>query len=337
MGKKRKVSVMSGAQDSEWKSGQQAARHENREDSEWKSGQQTAGPRKRTLLGLQVDSQLKEQRSASGNIVRVFRNREKVLVLSSRSITFRYRHLMMDIIALLPHSKKDVKVESKDNKAATLNELMDLKGCTSCLFFECRKRKDLYIWMSKCPSGPSVKFLVKAVHTMAELKLTGNHLRGSRPILNFSSSFDAHPHLQLLKEMLKQIFCTPKDHRKSKPFFDHVFMFTVADNHIWFRNYQISVPHHGTEKIDRGGFGKMTLIEVGPRFCLYPIRIFASSFGGQTLYENPFYVSPNVIRSQEKRDKSSKYMKKVRAKKRRTTHLLSNQLELDELTDVWNE
>ncbi|KAG7572565.1 Integrase catalytic core [Arabidopsis suecica] len=63
----------------------------------------------------------------------------------------------------------------------------------------CRKHKDLYMWMVKSPSGPSVKFLVNAVHTMEELKLTGNHLKGSR----------------------------------------HVFVFCIVDDHIWFRNYQI--------------------------------------------------------------------------------------------------
>ena len=26
-----------------------------------------------------------------------------------------------------------------------------------------------------------------------------------------------------------------------------------------------------------------------------PIKIFSGSFGGQTLYENPFYVSPNLV------------------------------------------
>lgn len=125
------------------------------------------------------------------------------------------------------------------------------------------------------------------MHTMAELKLTGNHLKGSRPILTFTSVFDEHPHLQVLKELLLQVcagyfnrsfleffvivsslhactpsvsrpstahissgllrvlsdhlqvYCTPKDHRKSKPFFDHVFAFSVVDNHIWFRNYQV--------------------------------------------------------------------------------------------------
>ena len=26
-----------------------------------------------------------------------------------------------------------------------------------------------------------------------------------------------------------------------------------------------------------------------------PIKIFSGSFGGQTLFENPFYVSPNTV------------------------------------------
>ncbi|MCD9637643.1 hypothetical protein HAX54_021045 [Datura stramonium] len=47
--------------------------------------------------------------------------------------------------------------------------------------------------------------LVNAVHTMEELKLTGNHLKGSRPILTFSSNFDRQPHWKLLKEMFIQI------------------------------------------------------------------------------------------------------------------------------------
>ncbi|CAM6108815.1 unnamed protein product [Calypogeia fissa] len=269
-----------------------------------------------------------------------FRNKEKTLILCSRRITYRYRHLMMDMTALLPHSKRDVKVQCKDNKAATLNELADLKGCTSCLLFECRKKKDLYMWISKAPSGPSAKFLVSGVHTMAELKLTGNHLKGSRPILTFSSVFDEQPHLQVLKELLLQVYCTPKDHRKSKPFFDHVLAFSVVDNHIWFRNYQIAPTQYGTDnlnKIDKASLEKMTLIEVGPRFCLNPIKIFSGSFGGQTLYENPFYVSPNLARSLEKKKKAGKYVKKVKAKQRRREHMGANQLEPDELANVWDE
>ena len=32
-----------------------------------------------------------------------------------------------------------------------------------------RKKQDLYIWLAKSPEGPSVKFLVANVHTMAEV------------------------------------------------------------------------------------------------------------------------------------------------------------------------
>ena len=43
------------------------------------------------------------------------------------------------------------------------------------------------------------------VHTMEELKLTGNHLKGSRPILTFSANFDKDLHWKLLKEMITQV------------------------------------------------------------------------------------------------------------------------------------
>ncbi|KAJ4754119.1 hypothetical protein LUZ62_088524 [Rhynchospora pubera] len=266
-----------------------------------------------------------------------FRNKEKVLVTCSRRINFRYRHLMLNVVSLLPHSKKDSKVESKETKGATLNELIDLRNCSSSLFFECRKAKDLYLWMVKSPSGPSIKFLVNAVHTMEELKLTGNHLKGSRPVLSFSTNFDDSPHWKLVKEMLTQIFGTPKEHRKSKPFHDHVFVFSIVDDHVWFRNYQISVPHNEMDKVDKGGLDKMTLIEVGPRFCLNPIKIFGGSFGGPTLYENPFYVSPNQIRALEKKKKASKYVTKVKAKTRRKIHEMENALVPDEFADLWKE
>lgn len=38
---------------------------------------------------------------------------------------------------------------------------------------------------------------------------------------------------------LLQTFATPRYHPKSQPFVDHVFTFTIAENRIWFRNYQV--------------------------------------------------------------------------------------------------
>lgn len=40
---------------------------------------------------------------------------------------------------------------------------------------------------------------------MDELKMTGNHLKGSRPLLSFDKNFDSEPHLRILKELLLQV------------------------------------------------------------------------------------------------------------------------------------
>lgn len=173
---------------------------------------------------------------------------KRLPLLSSR----RYRHLMTDITALLPHSKKDNKLDTKNDRGLlnevrcselnvccmhmlvllrkqyqrlsqrhrndfshvycigkdkkhahssytpcsarkagydrcnvtpnllalaslpTVNfmqfllyllycivlQVADMKGCSSVLFFEVRKKTDLYLWMAKSPEGPCVKVRV---------------------------------------------------------------------------------------------------------------------------------------------------------------------------------
>ena len=56
------------------------------------------------------------------------------------------------------------------------------------------------------------------------------------------------------------------------------------------------------------------MAEIGPRMVLNPIKIFEGSFTGQTLWENPTYVTPNTKRSLLKRLKSTKYVEKVQAR-----------------------
>jgi ribosome biogenesis protein BRX1 len=56
------------------------------------------------------------------------------------------------------------------------------------------------------------------------------------------------------------------------------------------------------------------LAEIGPRMVLNPIKIFDGSFTGQTLWENPSYVTPNAKRSMLKKLKSTKYVEKVQAR-----------------------
>ncbi|CAD7687826.1 unnamed protein product [Nyctereutes procyonoides] len=120
---------------------------------------------------------------------------------------------------------------------------------------------------------------------------------GSRPLLSFDPAFDELPHYALLKELLIQIFSTPRYHPKSQPFVDHVFTFTILDNRIWFWNFQI---------IEEDA----ALVVIGPRFVLNLIKIFQGSFGGQTLYENPHYQSPNMHRRIIRSITAAKYKEK---------------------------
>jgi len=115
------------------------------------------------------------------------------------------------------------------------------------------------------------------------LKLTGNCLQYSRPLLSFDAAFDTEPHLKLAKEMFTQVFNTPKNHPKSKPFIDHVLSFNYLNGSVYFRCYQICNQEETmfTEKCD---VEKLTLIEIGPRMTLQPIKMFNESLGGKALW-----------------------------------------------------
>jgi ribosome biogenesis protein BRX1 len=278
---------------------------------------------------------LKKQRKKESRDMGKCINKQRTLIFASRGIKFRDRHFMKDMQDLLPHSKKDVKFDSKD-KLFAVNEVCELKNCNNCVFFEARKRKDLYMWVSKTPHGPSAKFLVQNIHTMAEVKLTGNCLKGARPILSFDKNFDSEPAYQLLKELFTQVFGSPKGHPKVKPFTDHVLSFFILDNRIWFRNYQIvyqtnEAAEEGDEEATKKKTGEPMLVEIGPRFVLNPIRIFSGSFGGTTLWENPSYVSPNAMRSLVKRKKGTKFDNRQNAKEARQEFLDANPPEKEEM------
>ncbi|KAI8825285.1 Brix domain-containing protein [Fimicolochytrium jonesii] len=242
------------------------------------------------------------------------KNKQRVLLLSSRGITHRHRHLLTDLHALLPHSKKDAKLDNK-HKLHVLNELAELNNCNNCIYFEIRKHTDCYLWMSKTPNGPSVKFHVQNVHTMDELRMTGNALKGSRPILSFDKNFDLQPHHQLLKEMFTHIFGSPRTSRKLKPFIDHVLSFSIADDKIWFRNYQIIEKPSDNPK--KKSTPELTLIEIGPRFVLAINRIFDGSFGGSTLYESQTFISPNAVRRAKRQELSETYKRRRETEERK--------------------
>mmetsp|Transcript_37999 Transcript_37999/g.59312 ORF Transcript_37999/g.59312 Transcript_37999/m.59312 type:complete len:365 (-) Transcript_37999:46-1140(-) len=247
-----------------------------------------------------------------------YRNKQRCLVFSTRGVTSRHRHLLADLRRLMPHHKKDAKLDIK-GKLQVVNEIAEMKSCNGVLFLEARKRLDLYLWAARAPQGPSAKFLVNNVHTMDELRLTGNALLGSRPFLAFDAKFQTSPHWQLIKSLLGITFGTPRGHPKSKPFIDRVMSFAIADGKVWVRNFQILDQADGG-KVERaaeksGNLDELTsLVEIGPRFVLTPIRIFDGSFGGATLYQNPAFVSPNAARAQKRRKKGLKYTDRQIAK-----------------------
>jgi ribosome biogenesis protein BRX1 len=265
-------------------------------------------------------------------------NKQRCLVFCTRGVTARARHLLEDIRKLLPHHKKDAKLDVKDN-LRVVNEISEIKSCNSALFFEARKRQDLYLWASKTPHGPSAKFLVSNVHTMDELRMTGNCMMGSRPLLSFDAVFDSQPHFKLIKAMFIDVFGAPRGHPKSKPFIDRVMSFHHADGKVWVRNYQILDAADGDKRAEAGalreGREPTQLVEIGPRFVLTPIRIFAGSFCGATLYTNPRYQSPNHARAEAKAAAGSKYTNRKVSGAMRKEKEESLVLPVDEMADTF--
>lgn len=257
-----------------------------------------------------------------------FKNRQRVLLITSRGVTFRHRHLVSDLSQLLPHARKEPKFDTK-SQLYHLNEIAEMYNCNNVLYFEARKHQDLYMWMSKAPNGPTLKFHLQNIHTMDELNFTGNCLKGSRPILSFDNGFDETPHNQLVKEMLVHTFGVPPKARRSKPFVDHVMSFSIVDNKVWVRNFQIA--EEATTNQDQTD---LSLVEIGPRFVMTLITILEGSFGGPVIYENKEYVSPNFVRAQEKAQAAEQARARAEAAAARQMRKRDQVLEVDPLSQA---
>lgn len=82
----------------------------------------------------------------------VRKNKQRVLILSSRGVTYRQRHFLNDLASLMPHGRKDAKFDSK-SKLWELNELAEMYNTNNILFAEARKHTDLYLWMARAPKS----------------------------------------------------------------------------------------------------------------------------------------------------------------------------------------
>jgi len=167
-----------------------------------------------------------------------WKNKTRTLVIGSRGLDYRSRHFMEDLRRMMAHAKADTKLEKK-NERGLLREMAEMKNCSKVLYFEGRKKKDLFLTVADVDEGPTIRFNVEGLSTMGELKFNGNALKTSRPLLSFDAQFDDEPHWAVVKELFTQTFGTPKYHPKSQPFVDHVLQFSLHDGRVWMRNYQI--------------------------------------------------------------------------------------------------
>ncbi|KAJ5093105.1 Ribosome biogenesis protein BRX1 [Penicillium angulare] len=272
--------------------------------------------------------------AAKKQLAQGFMPKTRVLILTSRGVTHRHRHLMADLCNLLPHTHKETKLDTKKKTAGynlLLNSLADLHSCNMIFFLEARKNgQDLYLWLARPPNGPTIKFHLNNLHTMGELGagFAGNCLKGGRGLVVFDRSFDEQgpdmgvagtEYRALVREMLRGVFCVPKRGVKGmKPFVDRIIGIFGVDGKIWIRVYEIRESEGGEKKkgeetvkpvpkSNDGLAADVSLVEIGPRFVLTPIVILEGSFGGPVIYENKEYVSPNQVRREIRMGKAGRY------------------------------
>ncbi|RNE99273.1 ribosome biogenesis protein [Trypanosoma rangeli] len=122
-------------------------------------------------------------------------NRQKCLVLGSRNISGKNRHLLNDIRGLMPHAREHSKIAQTQKLGDDLVELCSLHQCNSSLLIEAHRHDISYMWITQAPHGPSVKLQLTNVHTADELRMAGNCLKYSRPLIHFDREFETQPHL----------------------------------------------------------------------------------------------------------------------------------------------
>ena len=98
------------------------------------------------------------------------------------------------------------------------------------------------------------------------------------------------------------------------------------------RHYQAVPP------LNPGKGERDSLVEIGPRFALTPIRILSGSFKGETLYNSETYKSPNLKRRELKLEKARRTRGVVAQKEKRRERIQAKGYDLlpeNELADVF--
>ena len=132
----------------------------NQSDEEQESGSEEEQQEEETRSKKKSKNLNQDSKDEQTKKVEKFRNQQRVLVLSSRGTASRHRHLLKDLKSLLPHHKKDAKLDSKE-PVRIVNEIAELKNCNTAIYLEVRRKTDCYMWISRTPNGPSARFFVE--------------------------------------------------------------------------------------------------------------------------------------------------------------------------------
>lgn len=89
-----------------------------------------------------------------------WRNRQRTLVVASRTLTSAQHNVFEDFLNILPHSKTDSKIEKKDLRDQ-LEFACESKHCHNVMYFE-KKGKNFFLYLSKFPEGPTIKYLIES-------------------------------------------------------------------------------------------------------------------------------------------------------------------------------
>ena len=78
------------------------------------------------------------------------------------------------------------------------------------------------------------------------------------------------------------------------------------------------------------------MIEIGPRFVLNPVKLFAGSFGGATIWSNENFKSSAAIRAQSKRSTAGLHMKRVVSHENTVSRKQQAQIERSDVDKVFD-
>jgi ribosome biogenesis protein BRX1 len=218
------------------------------------------------------------------------------LLLASKGLIHEHWQVFQDFLDLIPHAKKEQSMSSFE--FVNLDEIAMDRHCDIVAIFETRHRRvnsECYFWIVQVPEGPSINFFVQDAQSVKDLKLIGNCLKGSRPILQFDPKLEDDGVYSIASNLLKKLFSVPFEDPHSKPFVDRTMTFFLRENVIVIRHYQIQWGE---------GEKPTELAEVGPRAELLPNFVLAGAFKGHKIWKNEAFVSPYAELKAERRAKA---------------------------------